>query len=134
MNKEITIIEVINKIANREEVPQKIKYKDKIYIYSETDQDYLECGEDDFYLFRYVFCNLRTRDFINDKVEILEEDKDIEEIELLEEKDKNGNKKYYLFAFGNKYPIRIVDIYLAAKLNEVIKEVNKLRKENEEYV
>ena len=63
MNKEITIIELINKIANNEEMPKKIKYEDKIYIYSETSQDYLEINKDDFDLLGYAFCTWRTKDF-----------------------------------------------------------------------
>lgn len=115
MNKEITIIEIINKIANREEVPQKIKYIDKIYIYTEENQDYLDT-EDEFYLLGYTFSNLRKRDFINDKVEILEEDEDIEEIKFLEE-------------FTDSYYDTCL-IKLGDKMNEVIREVNKLRKED----
>lgn len=117
MNKEITIIELINKIANREEVPQKIKYIDKIYIYTEENQDYLDT-EDEFYLLGYTFGNLSTRDFINDKVEILEEDKDIELLNLDTDKLKG------------KEVIRAIDYLLEGRINELVKEVNKLRKDN----
>ena len=76
MKKEITIIELLNKIANGEEVPEKIKYKDTEYIFSDGVQDYLECNKYDFDLLGYCFCNYRTRDFINDKVEIIEDNED----------------------------------------------------------
>lgn len=121
MNKEITIYELLGLIIDDKE-PKKIKYRDLEYKYSYKYKDYENVKEK--LLFADV-CAIKTS--LNDKVEILEEDEDIEEIELLEEKNKNGNKKYYLFAFGNKYSIRIVDVYLAAKLNEVIREVNKLK-------
>lgn len=118
MNKEITIYELLGLIKNNK-APKKIKYDNIIYDY--LDKEYQDKVGGPFLMFINITSHL------NDKIEILEEDEDIEEIELLEEKNKNGNKKYYLFAFGNKYSIRIVDVYLAAKLNEVIREVNKLK-------
>lgn len=126
MNKEITIIELINKIANREEVPQKIKYIDKIYIYTEENQDYLDT-EDEFYLLGYTFGNLSTRNFINDKVEILEEDKDIEELKI---ENDNPTHFYIRDEKGTKCGMTKHSKMIAEKLNEVIREVNKLRKEN----
>ena len=126
MNKEITIIELINKIANREEVPQKIKYIDKIYIYTEENQDYLDT-EDEFCLLGYTFGNLSTRDFINDKVEILEEDKDIEELKI---ENDNPTHFYIRDEKGTKCGMTKHSKMIAEKLNEVIREVNKLRKEN----
>ena len=118
MNKEMTIIEIINKIANNEDIPKRIKYKDKIYIYNEPNQDYLEYNKDDFDFLGYAFCNWRTRDFINDKVEILEEDKDIELLNLDTDKLKG------------KEVIRAIDYLLEGRINELVKEVNKLRKDN----
>lgn len=128
MNKEITIIEIINKIANREEVPQKIKYIDKIYIYTEENQDYLDI-EDEFYLLGYTFSNLRKRDFINDKVEILEEYED-KYIEELENYPDISNWKY---SYGIDRALLEQSEFnekVFNRLNELAKEVNKLRKED----
>ena len=41
MNKEITIIKLLNKIANNEEIPKKIKYDSKIYTYNDFHRDYV---------------------------------------------------------------------------------------------
>ncbi len=127
MNKEMTIIEIINKIANNEDIPKRIKYKDKIYIYNEPNQDYLEYNKDDFDFLGYAFCNWRTRDFINDKVEILEEDKDIEELKI---ENDNPTHFYIRDEKGTKCGMTKHSKMIAEKLNEVIREVNKLRKEN----
>lgn len=129
MNKKITMLEIINKIANNEDIPKRIKYKDKIYIYSETDQDYLECDKDDFDLLGCAFYNLRTKDFINDKVEILEEDKDIEEIKI---ENDNPTHFYIRDEKGTKCGMTKHSKMIAEKVNEVIREVNKLRKEDKE--
>ena len=125
MNKEITIIEIINKIANNENMPKKIKYNDKIYIYSEANQDYLECNKDDFDLLGYAFCNWRTRDFINDKVEIIEEDKPmIEKIDggIITSRGTyiNFNDVYKDMSTSYK---TIDDIII--KINEIIDYINK---------
>ncbi len=68
MNK-ITVIEILNKIANGEEIPKKIKHWQEIYelkesifiIYENKDGDYLDL----------VQC-------LTDEVEIIEEDNKIE--------------------------------------------------------
>ena len=69
------VIDLLNKIANGEEVPKKIKYNDYIYIAKgnaiENFVDY--CSEEDEWCFnRYV-----RYENLNDEVEILEgDDKD----------------------------------------------------------
>ena len=69
------IRDIIIKIANREDVPKRIKWRNKIWLYDDKDQDYTNNGD---YLLAYNFCNHRTLDFINDEVEIIEEEKEIE--------------------------------------------------------
>ena len=76
------IIDLLNKIANGEEVPEKIKYDTKEMKYDHNKQDYLGYysngnGE---WLFQYLFDKCRnTEHFINDEVEIIEEEKKIPE-------------------------------------------------------
>ena len=74
MKKTIKIIDLLVKIANGEEVPKKIKFRNALWIYSEENQDYLEYNKDYSDLFGYAFCNLKTLDFINDEVEIIDEE------------------------------------------------------------
>lgn len=64
------VIELLNKIANGEEVPKEIKYRDAEYIFNSDIGYYIpDLGE-----------QLFTKLFINDEVEIIEEDKKIEKI------------------------------------------------------
>lgn len=74
MNK-MTVIQLLNKIANGEEVPTIIKYDGRKHWYNEIEKDYYE----DFgYDYEYLFKNLQTC-WLNDEVEILEEEpRDIE--------------------------------------------------------
>ena len=109
------VIDLLNKIANGEEVPEKIKYDTKEMKYDHNKQDYLGYysngnGE---WLFQYLFDRCRnTEHFINDEVEIIEEDKKIETINWKScadnLKDVNDN---------------IDD--LVSKINEIIDYINK---------
>lgn len=70
------IIDILNKIANGEEVPKKIKYDARIMEYDHNKQDYngYYSNGNGNWLFQYLFDKCRdTKHFINDEVEILEE-------------------------------------------------------------
>ena len=84
MKKTIKIIDLLVKIANGEEVPKKIKFRNALWIYSEENQDYLEYNKDYSDLFGYAFCNLKTLDFINDEVEIIDVEDEFIDIEELD--------------------------------------------------
>ena len=62
------IIDLLNKIANGEEVPKKIKYRDWLYEFEKDCNDYL-CQYDSL-LYRE---NDDVRQFLNDELEIIEE-------------------------------------------------------------
>lgn len=82
------IIDILNKIANGEEVPKKIKYDARIMEYDHNKQDYngYYSNGNGNWLFQYLFDKCRdTKHFINDEVEIIEErPKNIEAINYLE--------------------------------------------------
>lgn len=69
------IIDLLNKIANKEEVPNIIVYDKKIMKFSSSKQDYrryYDNGNGD-YLFQYLFDKCRdTSHFINDYVKIID--------------------------------------------------------------
>lgn len=112
------IIDLLNKIANGEEVPKKIRYKgdywyleqkytNRLPYYSNGyNKDNLFTGEEEEYFSHSL----------NDEVEIIEEDKKIEKIKAsidgILKIDADG------FTFG-------VELY--DKVNELIDEVNKLK-------
>lgn len=63
------IIDIFNKIYNREDIPKKIKWRGKEWEYNSRNQDYYD------YNGHSLFENLsiiRTLDFITDEVEIIE--------------------------------------------------------------
>lgn len=70
----IKMIDLLNKIANGEEIPNKIAYNDSILKYDDETEDYgCYYGK---YLFEYKFATCNN--FLNDEVEIIEEPKEIE--------------------------------------------------------
>lgn len=79
------VIDLLNKIANGEEVPKKIKFGDKIWKYNSGDkiwkynsivQDYMN-EDNNEYLFANIF-GIETEKALNYEVEIIEEPKKIE--------------------------------------------------------
>lgn len=108
MNKEITIYELLGLIKNNK-APKIIKCNDLIFIYNEPSKDYVYERSNSCWLFKHY---IELGKEISKKVEILEEDEDIEELKI-------ANDKYPYYD----------NIEIGDKLNEVIREVNKLRKE-----
>lgn len=138
MNKEIiTVIELFNKIANKEKLPQRIKYKDNItkketvYVWCEWCSGYYVEGREG--QIAYKFLKHRNEQFykvLNNSIEILDEEndefEDIEEINVtrkgreqifLQYEDKNGE---------HKYTIRTLDRYFANKFNQLIRNQKKI--------
>lgn len=133
MNKIITIYDLLGLIKD-DKAPKKIKYNGKIYVFA--GDDYSVNGDsEEWLLSEYDY--LTT--LLNEQVEILEEDKDIEllDVALLSQSDnwlwcpskddfaKDIELNSYIIS-----NIRENTLNFQRKLNEVIKEVNKLRKEN----
>ena len=122
--KTIKIIDLLNKIANGEEMPKKITYsllrdEYKILIYDEEEQEYRY--ENDYNEFWHV-----PNHHLNDEVEIIEEEKEIEKIP-------------YCYSFGFIDCGGLSDVardeldknfnYFKDKINELIDAVNEIRKE-----
>lgn len=76
------IIDLINKINNDEKVPDKVKFENIIFEYSKKQKDYIH--EIDAYCSETLLFKVINTHFISDlletDVEIIEEDKEIEEI------------------------------------------------------
>lgn len=110
------IIDLLVKTSESEDPPKKIKYKNHIWYYDKMTQDY--CRNDTDGLYVYLFQNLfqsETDIFINDEVEIIEENKEIEKLEFEEGKvdDKLFLAKYIT--------------HNRKKINELIDEINKMK-------
>ena len=107
------VIDLLNKIANGEEVPKKIKVLDDIYYY---------CGEDETgncYYSEPEGCGGIRLSFntsqLNNEVEIIE-DKKIEKLSKFTATDN-----------GQEIEIAPTNFEIVKKVNEIIEEVNKLK-------
>lgn len=117
----IKIIDLLVKIANGEQVPEKIKYNNKIWEYYVYANDY---KEEDIWLFEELFEYRRTIEFINDEVEIIEEPKKIEKIEMYQ--DEEGH--YFLNKQERKVYVNCDEIdFMVDKFNELIDEINNIK-------
>ena len=117
----IKIIDLLVKIANGEQVPEKIKYNNKIWEYYVYANDYK--GED-IWLFEELFEYKRTIEFINDEVEIIKEPKKIEKIEIYEDSDGH----YFYDKHCKKIYITCDEInFMFEQFNELIDEINNLK-------
>lgn len=122
----IKIIDLFNKIANDEEVPNPIMLNNVVFHYDDDAQDYENGFE---YLFRDSFSNFgRSDEFLNievEEVEIIEEEKELEKIRM------NGNCFFSesINAWINKEKSSAYCEFLSNKINELVDEINKLKKE-----
>lgn len=101
------IIDLLNKIANGEEVPRKIKYRDDVYI--QIDNYCYYCNETNLILSDKIFAE-KSR--LNDTVKILEEENKIEKINLGILNDQKQKNKVF-----------------KEKINLLIDEINKLKED-----
>ncbi len=109
MNKEITILELFNSYAKSIKQPRKIKYKNKIYVYDGN----AVLGQ----LINEYQGNIIA--LLNEKVEILEEDKSI--IEKLKINEIPNEWNLELFTAGVNLHMNLI----VNKLNEVIDYINR---------
>ena len=109
MNKKIRAIEVLNEMANNESYRPTVKYKEMTYTYHYDIGDYTNDFNSEYGIFSGWALNL----MLNDEVEILEDNtEDIEEIDLT--KKQNIWDKLSM---------------CEDKINELVKAVNKIRKD-----
>ncbi len=111
------IIDLLNKIANNEELPKKIKYDGYEWIFCKEFKDYKK--EYDEYT-DWLFEEYDLINSLNDEIEIIEdtkEDKPIEKITI----DLNYANHY------SKANVKANGKYLAEKINEIIDVVNELK-------
>lgn len=115
MMKKIKIIELLNKIANGEELPKEIKYNDIIYKKADIGEDYYNFATN-VRFFKDVF----DASGVNLEIEILdEEDKDISLI---------PDDELYIIANSRQdYNFKV----LKEKINQVVKELNRRNNEEE---
>jgi hypothetical protein len=114
------VIDLLNKIANGEEVPKKIKYRDWLYEFEKDCNDYL-CQYDSL-LYRE---NDDVRQFLNDEVEIIEEHEEEPQEHKIPEKFKVhswGDKDKYGSYVDSPFP---TNEELMNKINEILDYLSK---------
>lgn len=116
----IKIIDLLNMKSSCKKMPSKICYDKRLWLLTDDGIDYgLEDKIDEIWLFQdYIPNNFDLLCALNDEVEIIEEEKEIEKIDIT---------KAYLSS--NFHENVLEDIAtLQTKVNELIDEINKLKK------
>lgn len=121
------IIDLLVKISQGEKMPKKIKYEGYVWEYDKVAKDYYrnDIDEEYIYLFQELF-KKETGFFINNEVEIIEENKKIEKIKILID---DINTEYVANDKGEKLSYSKSDLMFADRINELIDELNKLKGE-----
>ena len=126
----IKIIDLLNKIYNRKDMPGKIVFYNRNWLYNDKYQDYFDEEHNSLIDFLMDDITYETRKFLNTEVEIKEENKKIEKITMFGEEFKFGTMEEYLNYYkdeDNEVLIcRVID-GMAIMFNKVIDEVNKLK-------
>jgi hypothetical protein len=112
------VIDLLVKIANEDEIPEKIKYENYIYWYDKNWKDYKNAQVE----FRSYLINSRyhNTDFLNDEVEIIEDTpKEDKKIEYFDD--------YKINARCFDELVKSINLYIELntnKLNEIIDKIN----------
>ena len=133
------VIDLLNKIANGEELPEKVKYCGEVYDYINIYKEgirytNLEREQNDEYRMLIFSANK-----LNDEVEILDDEEDkyiplIPDDELWEIDGKKGiiEDAHTYSEISRDNAINRNFKVLKEKINQVVEEFNEYRKENEE--
>ena len=126
----IKISDLVNRVINREEMPKEVLFDGNIYKWCNDIGDYRKDGWGSCLMIRDIFNNFdRYGSFYNmlfEDVEIIEEDKKIEKLDIKQEKNMKNNWKWKCNGYNISTPQKI----MADKINELIDEINNL-KEND---
>ena len=118
MSKTIRVIDLLNKIANGEEVPYKVKYNGIIFTYNSSNKQglkYVDLNKENEVFYRYLTGVVNK---LTDEVEIIEEQEkiDIQSIEDI--------KDVFIENSSCGEDVK----YLARKYNEILKWAKQLDK------
>jgi hypothetical protein len=126
------VIDLLNKIANEDEIPEKIKYENYIYWYDKNWKDYKNAQVE----FRSYLINSRyhNTDFLNEEVEIIEDTPSfkgfkVKDGEIIYKEDKKIEyfDDYKINARCFDELVKSINLYIELntnKLNEIIDKIN----------
>ena len=130
MSKAIRVIDLLNKIANGEDVPELIEYNGENYIFQNKDYK----NEDrDLYLFSEETPDITAA--LNDEVKIIETIEEQEEIDIqsIEELDENFTYiENHSSGLGIEKVLNKAEIELVNKINKLVQAVKQLDKKIKE--
>lgn len=128
MKIKIKIIDLLNKIANGEKLPEKIVYEDNVYYLGKNMVD-LHTYQTEGSATRRKLSLIIDNECLdlNDEIEIIEEPKKIEKIK------SNGDEFYsdYIDTWISKNKTDAYCEFLMNKINELIDEINNLKEKKE---
>jgi hypothetical protein len=119
------IIDLLNKIANGEEVPKKIEYRNIKFLYDETNKLYIDENYNVYNDLLMELSNHKGTD-LNYEVEIPEEENKIEKIDKL---DLDYKSNIYSDEYTFRKEIMFYCDNLQSKINNLIDEINKLKED-----
>jgi hypothetical protein len=128
--KTIKVIDLLNKIANKEDLPKKVKFHNEIFVASdEYYGEHINQEEDSDGSQRRLFEGWVLGKILNDLVEIIEEDKEIEPLDVYTNAYiANEMSSFYEhnFEVTVKHNFEVIN----RKINEIIIAVNSIKKGN----
>lgn len=113
--KTIKIIDLLNKIANGEKTPEKIKYQNKIFTHNGFGNNNYWCEEKNV-----IFEESFILEDLNNEIEIIEEKKEIEKCDVL---------KHCVDFTKNENVLLDNQFVLQKKIDDLIDVVNELKTE-----
>lgn len=131
--KTIQIIELLNKIVNNEEVPDKVKWKDTIYYYAKLKKNYYTVLTGDGGGIGCTLLNDMSYDIdnLNDEVKIIEEDNKIKKLDSFsiakQDEDEIGPDTILELDYEG-VSNTLNKVY--HKINELIDKVNNMERRN----
>ena len=114
MSKTIKVIDLLNKMANGEEVPKRIKYNYETFKWDNIEKKYYKDRKDE----DYIYISFDTY-ALNDTVEIIEEEPEIDIQEIKQIRTIEVVKD----DLNIRHP---TNLELAHKINELVKAVNQI--------
>ena len=130
MSKAIRVIDLLNKIANGEDVPELIEYNGENYIFQNKDY---KNKDRDLYLFSEETPDITAA--LNDEVKIIETIEEQEEIDIqsIEELDENFTYiENHSSGLGIEKVLNKAEIELVNKINKLVQAVKQLDKKIKE--
>lgn len=122
------VIDLLNKIANKEVVPKKIKINNNEFrlvdkYTPEGDYDYQD--QNNQYFIEYLNEYNYITEYLNREVEIIVD----KEIEIKQEYTSKGKLHDYLYYEGNKYQLSLPQLLLFKEIEKIKKELEKIKEE-----